>query len=281
MDKQKETLEKVGTQTLIGDGCVVLGDCLEELKKIRDECFDLIILDPPYNISKLNDNRDRSKLNSPIMRRESPLKYDFGEWDNKTREEFLEFTKSWLKECCRVLKNGGTIISFFNKEDISYLGWTAKDYGIRTRTILSWHKTNPVPSFRKVNYLSACEFLWIGSKGEKAWTFNFKQQKEMHNFFETANKSSYGETEHPTEKPLSLIKHLIEIHSNERDMVLDCFAGSGTTGVACKERGRQFTLIENNQDYVNIIVKRLSKLNNGNDGIPPKPKDLGILPTII
>jgi DNA modification methylase len=143
------------------------GDCLELLKQIPNDSINLIITDPPYNISKLNDNRDRSKLNSPIMRRESPLKYDFGEWDNKTREEFMEFTKSWLTECCRVLKNGGTIISFFNKEDISFLGWTSKDFGIRTRTILSWHKTNPVPSFRKVNYLSACEFLWIGSKGDR------------------------------------------------------------------------------------------------------------------
>lgn len=235
------------------------GDCLIKLKELEDNSVDLIIADPPYNISKLNDNRDRSKLNSPIMRRESPLKYDFGEWDNKTREEFLEFTKSWLIECCRVLKNGGTIISFFNKEDISYLGWTAKDFGIRTRTIMSWHKTNPVPSFRKVNYLSACEFLWIGSKGDKAWTFNFKQQKEMHNFFQTANKSSYGETEHPTEKPLILIKHLIEIHSKENDLVLDPFAGSGTTGVACKNLNRNYILIEKEPEYVKIANERIKQ----------------------
>jgi len=237
-----------------------LGDCLELLKEIPSESIDLLITDPPYNISKLNDNRDRSKLNSPIRRRESPLKYDFGEWDNKTREEFMEFTKSWLIECCRVLKNGGTIISFFNKEDISFLGWTAKDFGIRTRTILSWHKTNPVPSFRKVNYLSACEFLWIGSKGDKAWTFNFKQQKEMHNFFQTANKSSYGETSHPTEKPLSLIKHLIEIHSKENDLVLDCFIGSGTTSSACKELKRNFIGIEKNPEYIDMANKRLQEV---------------------
>jgi DNA modification methylase len=256
-------------------------NCIDFMKEMPDNSVDLIIADPPYNISKLNDNRDRSKLNSPIMRRESPLKYDFGEWDNKTREEFLEFTKSWLIECCRVLKNGGTIISFFNKEDISYLGWTAKDFGIRTRTIMSWHKTNPVPSFRKVNYLSACEFLWIGSKGDKAWTFNFKQQKEMHNFFQTANKSSYGETEHPTEKPLSLIKYLMEIHSKENDLVLDPFLGGGTTAVASKMLNRNCIGIELSEEYCKIANERLTKLNDGNDGIPPKPKDLGILPTII
>ena len=93
-------------------------DNLKIMKTIPDNSIDLILTDPPYNISKENDNRDRSKLNSPIMRRESPLKYDFGEWDNMDRDKFLEFTYNWLKECCRTLKNGGTFISFFNKEDI-------------------------------------------------------------------------------------------------------------------------------------------------------------------
>jgi len=233
-------------------------DCLKLLKQMPDKCIDLVLTDPPYNISKLNDNRDRSKLNSPIMRRKSPLKYDFGEWDNKERGDFLDFTKEWIKECCRVLKENGTIISFFNKEDISFLGWIAKDYGVRTRTIFSWHKTNPVPSFRKVNYLSACEFLWVGSKGK--WTFNFKQQKEMHNFFETANKSSYGKTKHPTEKPESLISHLIEIHSNKGDLVLDPFMGSGTTAVACVKLNRNFIGFEISEDYVKMANERLNKL---------------------
>jgi len=234
---------------------IIQGDCIKEMKKLPDESIDCIITDPPYNISKENDNRDRSKLNSPIMRRESPLKYDFGEWDNMDRKDFLDFTKSWLKECCRVLKENGTIISFFNKEDISFLGWITKDFGVRTRTIMSWHKTNPVPSFRKVNYLSACEFIWIGSKGK--WTFNFKQQKEMHNFFETPNKSSYGKTKHPTEKPLSLIKHLLEIHTNEDDLILDCFGGSGTTMIACLKLNRRCILIEKEEEYVKIAKARI------------------------
>jgi len=236
------------------------GDCLEILKQIEDNSIDCVIVDPPYNISKENDNRDRSKLNSPIMRRESPLKYDFGEWDNKTREDFLEFTRAWLFQCCRVLKDGGTIISFFNKEDISFLGWEGKKEGIRTRTIFTWCKSNPVPSFRKVNYLSATEYLWIGSKGTKAWTFNFKMQKEMKNFMITANGSSYKETKHPTEKPLSLIKYLIEIHSNKDNLILDCFMGSGTTALACKQLGRNFIGIEAIKEYIDMANKRLNAL---------------------
>jgi site-specific DNA-methyltransferase (adenine-specific) len=235
-----------------------LGDCLEIMKDMPDKSVDLVLTDPPYNISKLNDNRDRSKLNSPIMRRESPLKYDFGDWDNMGRVEFLEFTGKWLKECCRVLKDGGTIISFFNKEDISLLGWEGKKDGIRTRTIFTWCKTNPVPSFRKVNYLSATEFVWIGSKGEKSWVCNFKMQKEMKNYFVTSNKSAYGKTSHPTEKPESLMRHFIEIHSSDNDTVLDCFMGSGTTAIACKELGRNFIGIEIDEKYFEIAKKRIS-----------------------
>lgn len=234
-------------------------DVFEFLKQINNKSVDLVLTDPPYNISKENDNRDRSKLNSPIMRRESPLRYDFGEWDNMSRDGFIDFTKEWLKECCRVLKDGGTIMSFFNKEDINLLGWEAKQYGIRTRTIFTWCKSNPVPSFRKVNYLSATEYLWIGSKGTKAWTFNFKQQKEMKNFMITSNKSAYGETKHPTEKPKELIKHLLKIHSNKGDLVLDCFVGSGTVAVVSKELDRNFVGCDINSAYVEIANKRLNQ----------------------
>ena len=239
---------------------LIQGDCIVEMQKLIDDGIkvDLVLTDPPYNISKLNDNRDRSNMDSPIMRRKKPLNYDFGAWDNMERQEFLDFTQQWYELCVDLLREGGTMISFFSKEDVNYLGWMGKEYGMRTRTVFTWHKTNPVPSFRKVNYLSSCEYAWIGSKGETAWTFNFKQQKEMHNFFETPNKSAYGKTEHPTEKPESMIAHLMEIHSNEGDLVLDCFMGSGTTGAAANNLNRDFIGIELEEKYYNIAKKRCS-----------------------
>jgi site-specific DNA-methyltransferase (adenine-specific)/modification methylase len=236
---------------------------MDILKQLPDKSIDLVLTDPPYNISQKNFCIDRSRAKSAIMGRSKPLNYDFGDWDNMDRKEFLDFTKGWLLECIRVLRDGGTLISFFNKEDISYLGWIAQEYGIRTKTIFTWHKTNPVPSFRKVNYLSACEFAWIGSKGEKKWTFNFKTQKEMHNFFETPNASCYKETKHPTEKPKVLFEHLLNIHSNKNDLVLDCFSGGGTTAVACIETGRNFICIEKDKDYYYASCERLQNCLNG------------------
>ena len=246
------------------DYVIYNNDCIEQMESLVNENVevDLILTDPPYNISKKNDNRDRSKMNAPCMRRKKAVNYDFGEWDNMEREEFLEFTEDWFNLSTQLLRDGGTMISFFSKEDVNYLGWLGKAYNMRTRTIFTWHKTNPVPSFRKVNYLSSCEYAWIGSKGEKGWTFNFKQQKEMHNFFETPNKSSYGVTEHPTEKPLSLIRHWIEIHSNPNDTILDCFMGSGTTGVASLELNRKFIGIEQDEKYFQISKNRLKETEN-------------------
>ena len=228
------------------------------MKKFPDESMDMILADPPYNISRENDRRDRSKANSKIMRRNKELNYDFGEWDNMGRREFLNFTNNWLVECCRVLKKNGTIASFFSKEDVNYLGWQAVKYGVRTRTIISWHKKNPVPSFRKVNYLSACEFIWLGSKG--IWTFNFSKQSQMHNFYETPNASSYGETTHPTEKPQELISRFIQIHSNPSELILDPFLGSGTTAVVAKQLGRNYIGIELNKDYVEMAKQRLANV---------------------
>lgn len=240
---------------------LIQGDCITEMQKLIDEgvTVDCIITDPPYNISQKNDVRDRSKFYNPCMRRDKPVNYDFGEWDNMERKEFLDFTSDWYNLCVNLLDEGGAMISFFNKEDISYLNWLGKTCDMRTRSIMCWHKTNPVPSFRKVNYLSACEYIWIGSKGSKGWKFNFLSQKEMHNFYETPNKSSYGVTEHPTEKPLKLIEHLLRIHTNEGDKVLDCFMGSGTTGVGCVNLNRNFIGIEQNETYYQMAEKRIKE----------------------
>lgn len=228
------------------------------MKDIPNSSIDLILTDPPYNISKENDNRDRSKLNSAIMRRKKSINYDFGDWDNMERQDFLNFTRDWFSICVQKLRDGGTIVTFFNKEDISYFNWIGKEFGVRTRTIFTWHKTNPVPSFRKVNYLSACEFAFVGSKGSEPWTFNFGYQKDMHNFYETSNKSAYGVTIHPTEKPVDMFENFIRIHSNEGDTVLDPFMGSGTTGVACRNLNRNFIGIEKDKVYFDIAKARCS-----------------------
>ena len=238
------------------------GDCIDLLRLgIVGEGVDAVITDPPYGISKAGAV-DRSKFKSRSMCRSKPVTLDFGEWDKMGRGEFIEFTRQWVYYCSRVLKDGGAFISFFHNADISLLSWIGEECGIRLRNIFTWRKTNPCPSIHRVNYLSSCEQVFIGSKGEKQWTFNFTTQNEMHNFYETPNKSIYGVTDHPTEKPVSLIEHFVRIHTNIGDTVFDPFMGSGTTGVGCLKKERNFIGIEQNEQYFEMAKRRMERVRH-------------------
>jgi DNA modification methylase len=137
-------------------------------------------------------------------------------------------------------------------------------YGILFKNVIVWHKTNPVPSFRKRNFLNSCEFVVVGSKGESKIP-NFLYQKHMHNFFETSNSAHYGKTIHPTEKPVNLISWLIKVGSNKDDTILDSFMGSGTTAVACKQLSRRYIGFEISKEYCEVAERRLSEeTNSGN-----------------
>jgi len=233
---------------------VIEGDCLRVLKDIPNESIDLIITDPPYNVST-NLKIDRSRWGKK-QKRKAIINFDYGEWDKKGKDEFYQFTSEWFCECKRVLKQGGSIYIFFTKELISWFHqWRAKD--IKTKNIISWIKSNPLPAFNRTNYRSAVEFIYFGQKeGEKA-TFNFGQQKDMKNWFEHSLVQGKVRTKHPTQKPLGLIQKFIEVSSNKDDLVLDPFTGSGTTAVAAKMLGRNYIGIEKNPEYVEIANDRL------------------------
>ena len=236
------------------------GDSMRLLKELETESVDCIITDPPYNISQEGKDINRNNMKSKLLKRNSNIKLDFGEWDRKTEEDYYEFTKQWFAECVRILKPKGWIYIFFSKERTGYFtdprNGLFTSNGIFAKTIITWHKTNPAPSFRKVNYLSSTEFIVVGSKGNSK-ILNFLEQKNMHNFFETPNSSAYGETEHPTEKPLELIKWFIAVGSNKNDTVLDPSMGSGTTGVASKLLNRNFIGFEIDEKYFEIAKERI------------------------
>lgn len=237
---------------------IIQGDCLELLKQLPDDSVDCVITDPPYNISKRGCDISRKSLSYKSYKSNMDIKLDFGEWDNfETDKDFFEFTEKWFKECVRVLKPRGWIYIFFDKMKTGYFDlFLAPKYGIKSRSIFTWLKSNPVPSFRKVNWLSASEFIWVGSKG-KCKLKNFLEQNKMFNYMITPNKSSYGVTSHPTEKPEVLIERFIMTSSKEGDIVLDPFFGSGTTGVACSKLGRNFIGMEKELEYVKTAEERI------------------------
>lgn len=138
-----------------------------------------------------------------------------------------------------------------------------------TFQMMVWHKTNPIPNFFKAGFLNSCELL--AACWDKGHTWNFKTQKEMHNFFEgpicmghERIKGADGTVLHPTQKPLRILSHIIEIASKPGDLVFDPFMGVCSTGAACQKLDRRFLGAEIDPIYFSAGCKRL--------GITNKPK---------
>lgn len=240
---------------------IIQGDCIEELKKLEDNSIDLILTDPPYNL-------DFSKYDN--LTDSTGRKYHHTEntsWDLKENNDMKELSKRLFKEFDRVLKESGSVIIFGSQEWAYYYYEPAIQNNFDLKCQLIWIKSNPIPQIRHKNYRSAHEnIIWFARYKEKKvpFTFNFTNQKEMKNVFEfpilggkERLRDNNNQAIHPTQKPLKLIRKLLEVHSNEGDLVVDCFGGSGTTAVACLELNRKFILIEKEEDYVKIAEARI------------------------
>jgi site-specific DNA-methyltransferase (adenine-specific) len=231
---------------------VINGDCYEELFKIKDNSIDLIIIDPPYLISKDSNFKKISESTSDEMKTKYNISIDFGNWDKEEIDWVFLF-----KEYNRILKKGGTIVIFYDIWKSKEIKEAAESVKLKQPRVCGWIKTNPVPINSKVNYLSnATEYFFTFVKGGKP-TFNSTYDNGYYSFPICHGKERY---DHPTQKPLSLIKTLIEKHSNVGDLVLDCFAGTGTTGHASILSNRNFILIEKDKNYFDIIEERLNKI---------------------
>ena len=233
----------------INPSLLINGDCVEELKKIPDHSINLILCDPPYNLAKYSTGNMtfdwRTDRNN-----------DIAKWDEQ------EFNPSdFLSEFKRIIKHDGNIFVFTSYNLIGK--WhEAFDPNFDTFQFMVWHKTNPVPNFRKSSFLNSCEM--IACMWNKGHTWNFKNQSEMHNFFESPicmGEERLKNPKHPTQKPVKLLKHIIEIASNEGDIVLDMFMGVGSTGVAALELNRKFIGIELDKTYYDAAENRISSLS--------------------
>lgn len=136
-----------------------------------------------------------------------------------------------------------------------------------TFQFMVWHKTNPVPNFRKSSFLNSCEL--IVACWNKGHTWNFTTQNDMHNFIESGIcmgkeriKDEKGKAVHPTQKPLAVLEKIVRLASNENDIVLDCFNGVGSTGEAALKLKRKYIGIEIEKQYAAITNERLQRYNN-------------------
>ena len=220
-------------------------DCFDFLKTMPDNSVDLILTDPPYNIAQYSTG------NINLPGREA-LHNDIAEWDTVDLEP-----KELLADFKRILKPTGNIFVFTSYNQIGK--WHAAfDSEYDTFQFFIWHKTNPAPKIYKTGFLNSCEMIiCMWNKGH---TWNFSTQNEMHNFFESPicmRPERLSDPKHPAQKPVKLLKHIIDIASNEGDIVFDPFMGVGSTGVAALELGRKFGGCEIDNSYYSASEKRL------------------------
>jgi len=223
--------------------------CFDFLPSIDSKSIDLILIDPPYEISR-ETNFQNGELTGTDTDR-FRISMDFGDWDkNFTNLEEV------FKQGYRILKDGGTMICFYDLWKIETIKRYYENNKFKQIRFIEWLKTNPVPINSKINYLSnAREIAVLGIKKSKP-TFNSSYDNGLYQYPICHDKGRF----HPTQKPLELIKELIIKHSNEGDIVLDCFSGSGTTGVAAIQTNRQFIGCEINPEYYEQSKKRIEAI---------------------
>ncbi len=229
---------------------LILGDCLLELKKLREESVDLIYADPPYNLSGKN---------TLTVRNGKPVVCDKGEWDKI--DDFHKFNLTWINECIRVLKPTGTLWISGTLHNHPSVGMSLKDLGMWIINDVIWYKPNATPLLSKNRFVPSTEMIWVASKSKKYY-FNYdlarkiNGDKQMRNLW-TINAKRHI-TLHPTEKPEDLLERIILIGSRTEDLILDPFMGSGTTGAVAKKYNRNFIGIELDPTYFDIARKRIN-----------------------
>ena len=176
-------------------------DCIKGMSLMPDESVDLILTDPPYNISVKN-NFHTLKGRHGI---------DFGEWDKG-----FDLT-GWIPNAIRILKSGGNIIIFNAWRNMGQIADMLEQNGCLIKEMIQWQKTNPMPRNRDRLYVTTCEFAIWATKG-KGWTFN-RQRETYENTIFVYPIVSAKQRFHPTQKPTTLIEDLIKIHSNEKDSI--------------------------------------------------------------
>ena len=238
------------------------GDCLQIMRQWDDDCLDHCITDPPYNMSK-----GRSlgwAFSSHVTMNE--------EWDTYSRADYLKFCEAWLTEVCRVVRPNGNIFVFGSFHNIYDLGHIIHNLGLKVLNSIVWFKPNAQPNITCRMFTESTEhIIWAcNAPRDKAtgWVFNYeiakrlnggKQMRNMWSIpYPSAKERQYGK--HPAQKPLQLITRIILTATNPGDWVLDCFSGSGTTGVVAQSFGRKWVMIEKDPVYNEIARQRLANV---------------------
>ena len=244
---------------------IVPGDCLNVLPSFPDGIFDCCVTDPPFNMSKKKGLG--WAFSSHVTMQE--------QWDIFSKDDYFQFTVDWIKEVLRVLKTNGNLFIFGSFHCIFTIGFILQN--IFDRRIISqivWYKPNAQPNITCRMFTESTEFIiWAvnnESKKAKNWTFNYEvmkamnRGKQMRNMWEIPLKkpSERKHGKHPSQKPVAVVNRIILAGTNEGDLILDPFSGSGTTAVVAEQHNRRWIMIEKDETYNQIAQMRIDEFAN-------------------
>lgn len=220
-------------------------NCYDFIKTMKSNSIDLILTDPPYNISKYSTGNIHFNYRKEINN-------NIATWDKVPLK--IEFLSHEFK---RILKPTGNLFIFTSYNQIGQ--WhEILDPLFTSFQFMVWHKTNPPPKIFRAGFLNSCELIICA--WNKGHTWNFSTQNEMHNFIESPICSAPERLKdpfHPTQKPIAILKKIISIASNPNDLVFDPFMGVGSTCVASLELQRRFVGCEIDKSYFGASQKRI------------------------
>jgi len=239
------------------------GDCIAEMARLPDKSVDMIFADPPYNLQLGGD------LFRPEGGKVDACDDDWDKFDSLATYD--GFTRDWLEQARRILKDDGTIWVIGSYHNIYRVGALLQDADFWILNDIVWRKTNPMPNFRGTRFTNAHETLIWCSKSEKArYTFNYRAMKALNDDLQMRSdwllpicagperlKGEDGSKAHPTQKPEALLYRILLACTKPGDVVLDPFFGTGTTGAVARRLGRRWIGIEREAAYVEVARERI------------------------
>lgn len=242
---------------------IIMGDCIAAMRAMPARSVDMIFADPPYNLQLGGD------LARPDGSHVDAVTDDWDKFDSFA--DYDRFTRAWLTEARRILKDDGTIWVIGSYHNIFRVGAAVQDLGYWILNDIVWRKANPMPNFRGTRFTNAHETLIWASKGEKArYTFNYRSMKTLNDELQMRSDWEFpicggqerlkkgGHKVHPTQKPEALIYRILLACTKPGDVVLDPFFGTGTTGAVAKRLGRRWIGIERELAYVDAAAERIA-----------------------
>ena len=243
---------------------IIRGDCIATMAALPDRCVDMIFADPPYNLQLGGD------LHRPDGSQVDAVDDDWDKFDSLTAYD--RFTREWLAQARRILKDDGTIWVIGSYHNIFRVGTALQDEGFWILNDIVWRKANPMPNFKGTRFTNAHETLIWCSKAEKAkYTFNYRTMKALNDDIQMRSdwtlpicsggerlKDDHGHKAHPTQKPESLLYRVMLACTEPGDLVLDPFFGTGTTGAVARRLGRRWIGIEREGKYIKVASERIA-----------------------